>query len=224
MFEPFCAAKVHSLAAMSSSSNSSSKIAKVSHLGFDVELSDEELVARALDGDSWAKEVIYRRHASQITGVAARLLGNASEAEDLCQDTFVDAFQDLRKLSDPSALGSWLTSITVHRAHKIFRRRKLRRRLGLVQIDSDLPALLERPVSSESWSAMMDIGRILDSVSATQRTCWWLRYGEGYSLQEVASAHDVSLATAKRKIATVHKKLAAMLGQIEEEMESTRNV
>ncbi len=66
---------------------------------------------------------------------------------------------------------------------------------------------------------MMDIGRILDGASAAQRTCWWLRHGEGYSLQEVADAHGCSLATAKRKIAGIHKKLETLLGLVEEGME-----
>ncbi|MCP4447575.1 MAG: hypothetical protein GY811_19875 [Myxococcales bacterium] len=66
----------------------------------------------------------------------------------------------------------------------MFRRRKLRRRLELVQAETELPALLDCPVTEELCSAMMDIGRILDGASAAQRTCWWLRHGEGYSLQE----------------------------------------
>ncbi|MCP4445733.1 MAG: hypothetical protein GY811_10390, partial [Myxococcales bacterium] len=146
----------------------------MSHLRAPNEPSDEELVMRAREGDCWAKEAIYRRYVSHITGVAARLLGNASEAEDLSQDTFVSAFQELGRLQDPRALRSWLTRIAVNRAHKMFRRRKLRRRLGLVQAETELPALLDCPVTEELCSAMMDIGRILDGASAAQRTCWWL--------------------------------------------------
>ena len=213
-FEPFARFKVHSGVAMNASSKTRAQEANIRSLNAPMEHADEELVARAIAGDSWAQEVIYRRYVGRITGVATRLLGSASEAEDLCQDTFVSAFQDLRRLQDPKALGGWLTSIAVNRAHKIFRRRTLRRKLGMVQADTELSALLDRAASKEMRNTLMDIGRILDRASAAQRTCWWLRYGEGYSLQEVAEAHDCSLATAKRKIAGVHKHLEALLRDV----------
>jgi RNA polymerase sigma-70 factor (ECF subfamily) len=185
-------------------------------------LSDEELVARSLKGSRWANEVIYRRYASSITGLSARLLGSASEAEDLCQDTFIIAFRDLKNLRNPAALRSWLVGIAVHRAHKLFRRRKLRRRLGLVSMDPSLHELLVRPVTDDLFDAMNKLSKALDGASPMQRTCWWLRHGEGYSLQEVADAHDCSLATAKRRIAEVNGRMSKLHAAIEAQLEELR--
>jgi RNA polymerase sigma-70 factor (ECF subfamily) len=165
---------------------------------------DAELVERARGGDAWAREMVYRRYAAMVIGVATRLLGNRAEAEDVAQDAFISAFEDMAKLRDPDALGSWLTGITVHRVHKRFRRRALRRRLGLDRGATDLTALIARPVTPEARASMVDLARALDRLPAVQRTCWWLRYGEGCALQEVADAHDCSLATAKRRIAAAH--------------------
>ncbi len=193
---------VHWIARLRSmSSRSHGTPADIRHLPDVHPASDAELVRRARDGDAWAKEMMYRRHASAVIGVAARLLGNRAEAEDVAQDAFVSAFEDLRKLRDADALRGWLLGIVVHRAHKRFRRRALRRRLGLERGDTDLASLLARPVSPETRAAMVDLGRVLDRLPAAERTSWWLRYGEGYSLKEVAAAHGCSLATAKRRIA-----------------------
>src|SRR5512138_2802577 len=86
---------------------------------------DEELVRRLGQGDAWAEEALYRRHFAAVFRTALRLLENRADAEDVVQDVFVAAFADSRKLRAPAAFGQWILGITVHRAHRYFRRRKL---------------------------------------------------------------------------------------------------
>ena len=57
---------------------------------------DAALVARALAGDRVAEAQLYRRHARVIANVAARLLGSRADAEDIVQETFVIALENLR--------------------------------------------------------------------------------------------------------------------------------
>lgn len=179
---------------------------EVTQLRANSHFSDEELVERAIGGQNWAREAIYRRYVDLIAGLSTRLLGCSSEGEDLCQDTFVTAFQQLASLREPRALKSWLTQIAVHRAHKIFRKRKLRKKLGFDSGTKAMVEMVNRPISEEFRGALLDLQTILEGASASQRICWWLRYGEGYSLQEVAQVHKVSLATAKRRIFEVQKR------------------
>ena len=58
--------------------------------------SDAQLVARAIDGDRWGREMLYRRHATYLLAIAARLLGNRGDGEEVVQDTFVTAFEHCR--------------------------------------------------------------------------------------------------------------------------------
>src|SRR5262245_53670168 len=76
-------------------------------------LPDGELVARALSGDRWGREVLYRRHVSYLLGMVVRMLGRRDEAEEIVQDTFVMAFAELGSLRDPGALRGWLGQIAV---------------------------------------------------------------------------------------------------------------
>src|SRR5687767_12898654 len=69
---------------------------------------DEELVRRALRGEPWAEEAIYRRHVTFVAGISLRLLRNQAEAEDVTQETFALALEQLGKLRDPQALRGWL--------------------------------------------------------------------------------------------------------------------
>ena len=50
---------------------------------------DEFLVARALDGDLWAEEALYRRHVATVLSLARRMLRNDADAEDVVQQSFL---------------------------------------------------------------------------------------------------------------------------------------
>ena len=97
---------------------------------------DTELVERVARGDGWAEEVVYRRYAPAVIGVARRLLANLAEAEDVAQDTFVTAFDIWGQLRDPLRLKQWLLQIAVRKVHRIFRRRRLLRVLGVGAYDA----------------------------------------------------------------------------------------
>src|SRR3954462_14496000 len=81
---------------------------------------DAELVRGACAGLVWAKAELFRRHAGRLLGLLARLLGSHADAEDAVQDLFVAAFRTLHQLRTAEALGSWLTQLAVHQAHRHF--------------------------------------------------------------------------------------------------------
>src|SRR6185295_12981771 len=92
--------------------------------------SDADLVARARAGDAFSRELIYRRHARYVTGLAVRLLGSRQEAEEVVQDTFLRGFERLPSLREPSSLRAWLTQIMVSLVGRRLRRARLTRLLG----------------------------------------------------------------------------------------------
>ncbi len=167
------------------------------------EVPDSELVERARDGDHWAEEMLYRRHASVLLGLCTRLLRHAPEAEDVVQDAFVDAFDQMRSLREPSMFRRWLTGIAVHKAHRRLRRRKLLRALGFADSaqNESLENCLSKGVSPEVYAEIICLDHALTELPDAQRIAWQLRHVEGYRLEEVAELCDCSLATAKRRLA-----------------------
>jgi RNA polymerase sigma-70 factor (ECF subfamily) len=177
-------------------------------------ISDADLAARLMAGEPWAREAFYRRYVKAVWCTALRLVGNSSDADDVVQDTFVEALRDVDKLRNPSRMRAWLLQITVHQAHRRFRRRKLMRKLGLERSTEDglLETLVKPGAPTEARAELACIDRVLTQVSAHQRFAWMLRHVEGLSLEEVAEACDCSLATAKRRIAHTVKHLETELG------------
>jgi RNA polymerase sigma-70 factor (ECF subfamily) len=174
---------------------------------------DGDLVERLRRGDQWAKEALYRRYVKVVWRTALHMLGNRADAQDVVQDTFVEAFRDVASLRTHAALRPWLLRISVHQAHRRFRRRKLLRRLGLDRSidDSPLDSLLHEEASPELRSELRAVERALRKATAADRFAWILRYVDGHSLEEVADVSECSLATAKRRLARSQELVRAAL-------------
>jgi RNA polymerase sigma-70 factor (ECF subfamily) len=180
--------------------------------------SDAQLVARAINGDRWGREMLYRRHAAYLLAIAARLLGNRGEGEEVVQDTFVTAFEQLSTLREPAALRGWLAQIAVSMVRRRIRRARLMRVLGLDRgaDDATLCALAAPGINPDQRAELALVDRALSGVAANVRIAWMLRQVEGLELAEVASACGCSLATAKRRIAAADTAVRAHIGAQEE--------
>jgi RNA polymerase sigma-70 factor, ECF subfamily len=165
-------------------------------------LGDEELVRRALAGDRWGREMLYRRHAGSLLAMTVRLLANRGEAEEIVQDTFVTAFEQLATLREPGAVRGWLGQIAVNLVRRRFRRARLMRFLGLDRgaDDATLESLADPGVSTDQRAELALVDRLLRGMKPALRLAWMLRRVDGLELGEVASLCDCSLATIKRRI------------------------
>jgi RNA polymerase sigma-70 factor (ECF subfamily) len=172
---------------------------------------DGELVRRACDGDAWARDALFRRHIPTMTRLATRLIGRTEAADDVVQDTLVEALRDLPKLREPDAFRGWILRITVNRARKSHRRQRLTRWLGLDRSLEDAPLSRQArtDVTPEALSELALLDRVLGRVPTEERFAWLLRHVEGHTLEAVAELTDCSLATAKRRIAAVQTHLEA---------------
>ena len=166
-------------------------------------IEDGELVARAQRGDGWAEDKLYRRHVGYVFGLATRLLRNSVEAEDVVQDTFAIALEQLGSLRDGTAVRAWLAQIAVSQTRRRFRRKKL---LQLLHIDTSvddatLESLADPGADSETRTELSLLDDVLVGLPTEHRVAWMLRYVEGETLEDVARIAGCSLATAKRWIA-----------------------
>lgn len=184
------------------------KPAPISELSI-AEPSDQDLVERAQRGDPWAEEALFRRHVAKVAQVAARLLGRTAEADDVIQDSFVIALEQLPKLREGAAFRAWLLRIVVHQAHRRYRKRRMLNRLGFVSHeDTDtLSSQVRDDADSETHAELRKLDAVLGRLGSKERFAWVLRNVEGYQLEEVADACECSLATVKRWIAKVDERV-----------------
>ncbi|MFZ5897137.1 MAG: RNA polymerase sigma factor [Myxococcota bacterium] len=173
------------------------------------ERSDAELVALTAAGNRDAFEALYRRHAPFALGLAVRIQGGASDVEDVVHDAFVQAHARLADLKDASAFRAWLGSIVVRLVRTRLRRRRLLGVLGLVSPEPvDLDAIASSDASTESRVLLAQVYALLQTLPASDRIAWTLRFIEKHRLEAVAELMSCSLATAKRRILRAQRFLA----------------
>src|SRR5215213_3493097 len=88
-------------------------------------LSDEEVVARVLAGDTSVFEILMRRYNQRLFRIARGILADDAEAEDVMQEAYVRAFRELATFRGEARFSTWLTRIACHEA--LARARKRRR-------------------------------------------------------------------------------------------------
>ena len=179
-------------------------------------VTDADLIARAVGGDRWSREILYRRHAPALLTMTTRLLANRGEADEIVQDTFVTGFEQLAALREPAAFRAWLGQIAVSFVRRRIRRARLLRPLGLDRgaDDATLEALATPGLSPERRADLALIDRVLSRARSEARIAWMLRRVEGLGLAEVAALCGCSLATVKRRIAEVEELVRRHVGPI----------
>jgi RNA polymerase sigma-70 factor (ECF subfamily) len=172
-----------------------------------VALDDDALVERAREGDERAFSTLYRRHARYVAGVVLRLMGDASELDDVVQDTFVAAARGLSGLKEPGKLRGWLVTIAVRRVNRRLHQRSRRRLLGR-EMSRQAALFITDPRERREVEELYDV---LERVPVKVRVPWVLSRLEGESLPDVARMCGVSLATVKRRVADAESRIRRRL-------------
>ncbi|MEO8184274.1 MAG: sigma-70 family RNA polymerase sigma factor [Deltaproteobacteria bacterium] len=188
-------------------------IQPAAHTGPGLPDAQDEALARALIAhEARAPQVAWQRFSPMVRRMIRRTLGPANDAEDLSQEVFLQLFAKIHELREPKVLKAFIISITTLTLCRELRRRKLRSWLG---VRPDPAALDQRVVYPDpiARAALERFYTLLDRFVARERTAFILRVIEGVEVTEVAAALGVSLATAKRSIARVQKRMLAHVGR-----------
>lgn len=144
-------------------------------------------------------ELLFRTHARFVAALGYRLLGRADEVDDLVQDVFLVAQSSLARLRVPEAARGWLATITVRKARRRLRLRRLWRAIGV----DDEPGEVAPPTHDAgpyTQTLITELFARLDALPTAERVAWTLRYLQNEPLDVVASQCGCSLATVKRRI------------------------
>ena len=174
-----------------------------------IQLTNAEIVEAIRTGQPLGGTALYDQHHAYVCSVLLRILGPDADLHDLIQEVFLAAIDSIERLKDPDAFRSWLASICVHQAYREIRRRTRSRWFFLTDDDETLerPAPVATPEVDEAVRATY---RVLDKLPADERVAFALRFINEMELVEVADACQVSLATAKRRLARARKKFTTM--------------
>ena len=173
---------------------------------------DAALLARLRRGEEGAAEALVGTYGDRVYRLAIRITGNASDAEEVVQDTLWTVSRKIDSFRGEAAFGSWVYRITANAAYE--KLRKGRNRRSEVSWDELAPVFDENGQHAEvavDWSGRLKDPAIerelksvlcaaIDKLPAEHRTAFLLHDVEGLSNPEIAETLQVRSATIKSRV------------------------
>jgi len=173
-----------------------------------------QLVLAAQAGEREAFGELFERFEQHVFAIALRRLGDFGEAQELCQDVFIQALIKLDQLREPECFGAWVRSI----AHRMAINRAVRRAPDLA---AEMPVLesagaddvtpLSNVLAGERHAQLHDG---LARLGELDRQTLQAFYVEGRSLQQMSGDFQAPLGTIKRRLHVARKRLAKQVNQL----------
>lgn len=177
-------------------------------------LESDVLLARG--GDEAAFGRIVQKSANTVCSIALAISRNVQASEDIAQETFVAAWQNLRNLRNPESFLPWLRQVTRNQAH-LWRREHARdvSDEALLQATSDArPTPIDRVLADEEQQLLRDA---IDALPEDARDVLILYYREEQSTQQVALLLGMSEAAVRQRLsrarAAVREQVLEKLGR-----------
>ena len=190
----------------SAASNESAKEERV------VKKADFDLTKAAASGDMMAFEELYQRHHRRVYSICLRMLQNASEAEDLTQDVFIQLYRKVGSFRGDSAFTTWLHRLTVNQVLMHFRKRNVK--FEKTTEEGETPVQIVPGTESPFKMPIVDkiaIDTAIAQLPEGYKNVFVLHDVEGFEHEEVARILGCSVGTSKSQLHKARLKMRKLL-------------
>lgn len=176
--------------------------------------SDLELARRAAGGDRAAFHAVVDRHAQSLFSLARGMVASRFDAEDIVQETFVEAIKGIRNFDGRSSLMTWLSRILFRRAGRVWKKNRRARAMVPLDAATDAPWNDERLVSMPATSSVdhrLDLAAVLPTLAPEHREILLLREMQGMSYSQIATTLGVPQGTVESRLHRARRELRERL-------------
>ena len=168
----------------------------------------EELIARCRAGERSAFQRIYQLYSKSMYNVAYRIVGNEDDADDVLQESFISAFNNLDHYRGDATFGAWLKRIVINKAINVLKRKKME---ALPEDDRwDVPDESYEEPEYEDLTVER-VKKAIQQLPDGYRSVLSLYLLEGYDHQEIGEILGVSESTSKSQLNRAKNKLRELL-------------
>ena len=184
---------------------------------------DVELIHRVLDGDDAAFTELVKKYQKPVHALAWRKIGDFHIAEEITQDTFLKAYQELATLKKPQSFASWLYVIAANNCSTWLRKKRLRTepleetRLQKATYSGHVIAENERVTAEAQREAVQ---KLLAKLQESERTVVTLHYFGEMSSAEIGAFLGVSANTVRSRLRRAQQRLKKEEPMIREALEN----
>ncbi len=174
-------------------------------------MDEQELITGCLQGRAEDFRAIVERYSGPAMALALNVLGNYSDAEDACQELFIQVYRNLKRYDMKKSFKNWMYTILYRRC--LDRLRSRRRSAELVRKMGHETELATPANPSSSREPRRLPSALLESLKTRERTALCLWANEGFSAQEIAEVLRCSASTARVYLFQARKKIKKLLEQ-----------
>ena len=176
-----------------------------------------ELVRRSIAGDGDAFDCLVREYMNTVLGLAYNYLGNFHTAEDIAQETFVQAFQSISGLRDGNRFKVWLLRIARNKCIDHIRRNP--RHLSMdqdreLQQEVSLRAIAAIPQEEPEEFSEANLLSALNSLRADYREIFVMKHIDNLSYKEISEMLGMSVSAVGEKLYRVRSMIRGRLLEI----------
>jgi RNA polymerase sigma factor (sigma-70 family) len=176
------------------------------------ESDDHDLIREFQKGSERAFNELVLRHRQGIFHLAAGMIGNADEAEDITQEVFIKVYNSLGEFRGDSAFYTWIYRITVNLCLNSLRGRKVRSFFGLDTISATMPTSMSTDEPAELRELDERARKAIAELPDKQRAVFILRHFKELPHAEIAQIMNRDVGTIKANYFQAIQKLRAKLG------------
>ena len=170
---------------------------------------EADWLARAQQGDDEAFARLVEAYQRPVYNLCYRMLGNAGDAEDAAQETFIRAYKAIKRYDPSRKFSTWLLSIASNYCIDQHRRRKLPTfsydSLPVPDIPDKQPTLESDFTQGEMSDQVMDL---LETLAEKDRSAVIMRYWYDYSYEEIAESLSLTVSAVKSRLHRARRELA----------------
>jgi len=175
----------------------------------------DSLLSRLRDGDSRSFGWVVEHHTDMVYSVAYGILGDAQDAEDVCQEVFLRLFRAAPTLPAQTQLRSYLYRVCVNCCLDELRRKSRQVTTNSLAEVGELRADLPTPLQVVANCQLRErVVAALQKLSSSQRVAFVLRHFQGLKVAEVADVMGCAPGTVHSHLARAVKRLRDLLGDL----------
>jgi len=169
---------------------------------------DDILVDKVLKGDSKAFEILIKKHQGMVYNYLYKMTLNKEDAEDMTQEVFIKAYNNLYSFEKKSNFSTWVFKIAINTLNSHFRKKKdydLNKDEVLMNIKCSEKEIPEEALDLKE--KRQEALKILEGLTLEQKNAIILKYIKGFSYKEIGEILGVNEDSAKMKVHRAKKKL-----------------
>ncbi|MGI8582824.1 MAG: RNA polymerase sigma factor [Chitinophagaceae bacterium] len=166
----------------------------------------DDLVERCKQGSSLSFKELYLQYAKAVFNTSLRIVNNVTDAEDIVQESFIDAFRNIEGFNYQSTFGAWIKRIVINKSINFLRNKKLKL-IDINQTNISEPENYKEFDEAEIQFKVAEIKKAVSMLPDGYRTVFTLNAFEGYDYEEIAGILNISCITARTQYHRARKQL-----------------